>query len=151
MSQNATPPREIDAETVNRHTTLNRAQARMVQAYAVPIAKLPRRFHSSVHLKEDDDCDLPYHDLPRNRYRQFSETGIIVCEGRRQRRGTSCRIWSVPEEVHRRARERVDDRETQIPGCPHSGLRNVPDTDRYTCCDDECANTVPRAEVRSRG
>lgn len=147
MSQHSTQPREIDDETVNRHTTLTSSQARMAQAYAVPISKLPRRFHSSVHLRDDPDCDLPYHDLPRNRYRQFSETGVIVCEGRRQRRGTSCRIWSVPAEVLRRAREYVDDRETQIPGCPHSGLRNL-DNNRYTCCNDECANTVLREEVR---
>jgi len=150
MSQQPTPPREIDEETANRHTTLNTTQARMVQAYAVAIAKLPRRFHSSAHLKEDDECELPYHDLPRNRYRQFSETGIISCEGSRQRRGTRCRIWSVPDEVLRRAREYVDDRETQIPGCPHSGLHNVTGTDRYTCTDDDCSNSVPREEVRSR-
>lgn len=140
--------RDSPVRTDYQYSGLSRGQARIVQVYSGVLSRLPETFHSSLRLKRDADCDVPYVDVESNRLRTMTARDCLICVEKRRRRGSPQRIWSVPEAVHQRAKELVDQRETAIPGCPHSGIRNIPDSDRYTCTDDGCANTVPREEVR---
>jgi hypothetical protein len=132
---------------------LSRGQFSLVRQHAHIIVDLPRgRFHASEMACDDPDLEVPYAALPHD-LKLWNSRGIITKVERRRlsQSGTtrSYFIWRVPESVHGYAERYIEQLETAIPGCPHTGVRNVP-LGGYTCCDDDCDNEVPREEVRRK-
>jgi hypothetical protein len=126
---------------------LNRGEAILIRKSAREIAPLPRgRFHSSTAAREDPSVEVPYADLPHGLKRSWRRTILRQVERRKVNQSTVY-IWEVPERVHDYVEDYLEQLETAIPGCPHTGVRNVP-RGGYTCCDDDCDNEVPREEVR---
>jgi hypothetical protein len=132
---------------------LRRGQHMIVQQHAHVIAELPRgRFHGSEIACKDPTVEVPYADFPHD-LKLWHSRGILSKVERRSVSLSSTTatyfVWRVPEEVHDYAESYLEQLETAIPGCPHTGVRNVPQGG-YTCCDDDCDNEVPREEVRKK-
>lgn len=137
------------AEAAVETGVLNRGEATLLRKRAQEIAALPRgRFHSSIAAREDPDIEVPYADLPHG-LKRFWRGNLLRRIERRKVNQSTVYIWQVPERVHDYVEGYLEQLETAIPGCPHTGVRNVP-LGGYTCCDDECDNEVPREEVRRK-
>jgi len=140
-------------EAAVKEERLNRGQAPIIRAHATTIVDLPQgRFHASKVACDDPNLEVPYAALPHD-LKLWNSRGIITKVERRSVSlpGTTATyfVWRVPESVHEYAERYIEQLETAIPGCPHTGVRNVP-LGGYTCCDDECDNEVPREEVRRK-
>jgi len=132
----------------NRHSSLSRSQAALVRSHARVVARLPLCvFHTSRFVRDSDDLTLsePYVERPPN-LMYFRKCGVVEKVDKLECNGTLFHLWSALEPAVKQAREYLDSLETPVPGCPHAGIRNVPDGG-YTCCTDDCDNEVPREVV----
>jgi len=131
-----------------RLSDLSASQAATIRKYAREIADLPPKFHSSEKLCDDPNVDCPFRRLDSAVKSRLRCTGTIQRVRRAGTSGGTVNIWRVPEAVAKRAEEcLVEQAETPIPGCPHSGVSNVRGGG-YTCGRDDCDVEVPREEVR---
>jgi len=129
----------------NRLTT---SQASHIQQRRAFIAALPDgRFHCSLAGCECPAIDAPYYDAQAGTLDTLHDAGILKKVDRHRYHGTIINIWRVPRQVKTRAEELVATIETPIPGCPHRGVRNLPDGG-YTCLEADCDVEVSRSEVR---
>lgn len=131
-----------------RPSDLSASQAATIRKYAREIADLPPVFHSSEKLCDDPNVACPFRKLDSGVKSRLRVTGTIRRVERRGTSGGTVNIWRVPEVVRKRAEGcLIEQSETPIPGCPHSGLTNLRDGG-YTCGRDDCDVQVPREEVR---
>jgi hypothetical protein len=136
------------SETRRRRSKLSSSQAATIRKYAREIADLPPVFHSSEKLRDDPNVDCPFRRLDSAVKSRLRCTGTIKRVERRGTSGGTVNIWRVPEAVRKRADKcLIEQSETPIPGCPHSGVSNVRDGG-YTCGREDCDVEVSREEVR---
>jgi len=143
MSNNTTT-----TQSDKRHSKLSRGQANLVRSYARVIADLPLSvFHISEYVDNSDEysVQISYVERPSELVRLRTH-GIVKKVDKLSYDGSQFHVWSASEEAVTRAREYLEQLETAVPGCPHTGVRNVPDGG-FTCCNDECDNEVPREMV----
>jgi len=128
---------------------LHRGEATTIRNNAREIVAPPRgRFHGSTVARDDADVDLPYGNPPHG-IKRLWRADIIRRVDRRKVNQSTIYIWEVPDRVREYAETYLEQLETAIPGCPHTGIRNVPGGG-FSCCDDDCDNEVPREEVREK-
>lgn len=136
----------INDEHPDESTGLSRSQARLLETCAQTVATLPDRFHCSGAL--DAYTDLPYVDLDAGLKDQLRRRGILICVSQRRVRGGPINLYEASAAAQTRAEKMLETRpETAVPGCPHTGLRNL-GGDQYSCTEDGCNNSCSRDEVR---
>jgi len=143
MSNNTTT-----TQSDKRHSKLSRGQANLVRSYARLIADLPlSEFHISEYVHDSDEysVQIPYVERPSELVRLRTH-GIVKKVDKLSYDGSLFHVWIASEEAVIRAREYLEQSETAVPGCPHTGVRNVPNGG-YTCCNGECDNEVAREMV----
>ncbi len=141
-----TERKNIDVQ--NRYNPLKRSQANLVQSHAFVIADLPLCvFHMSKAVRDSDDISVsePYVEKPVDLVR-LDDCGLVEKVGWSRVNGSLFHFWSAYDVAVKRAREYVEQLETPVPGCPHTGIRNVPGGG-FTCCTDDCDNEVRREVV----
>lgn len=126
---------------------MKRGQADLIRHNARAIQSLPRgKFHTSEVVRDGaSDVEVPYADLPDTIKRRQGR-GVLLKAERRYFGSSTYFIWRIPDKIHDYAEQYLEQLDTAIPGCPHTGVRNI-SGGGYTCCNDECDNEVPRSEV----
>jgi len=125
---------------------LSQAQAQMSKLHAVEIAAFPTvPFVDSRQAAAE--TRYPHCEVVSSRKRTYRDKGILRVETRLVTTGGNyANVYSVPGAVTARAEHYAETMHSPC-GCGHSGIRNIPDSDYYTCTTEGCDVRVTRAEV----
>lgn len=129
---------------------LRQDQRQLLRCYAVEIHPWPdsEPFGTAKYVR--DETDLPHLDISTDLTRRLLEASIIRVADNAGPPGDSINAY---ESVRGRpgvvVAQTLSEREqeTMIPGCLHSGLKNLRDGG-YTCGREDCDVEVSREEVR---
>jgi hypothetical protein len=117
----------------------------MIRANRHIITKLPEpgeKWTNSSRVDEHPTID----ELSNGPIRSFVHKGIIKKAGWYHLDGDKVRLYEITQPAYEVAHNRDDGDRGPIPGCAHTGLRNIAE-DEYTCTVDGCDNTVTREQV----
>jgi len=96
------------------------------------------------------DSDLPRVEISTSLLHRLYRCGALQRVRRVRRPGgeasSPCAVWHMDEEHRARLDEYREQRDSPC-GCGHGGIRNLPDSEFYTCTHDDCDVRVTRAEV----
>lgn len=118
-----------------------------VRANATEITQLPRP--GNEWTVSDRVSQLPTADV--DEVSEFYHKNAVIRTGWActDDHGGRVRTYQTDPDVYDVAKDIISTRDSPIPGCVHSGLRNARDLPEgvYTCCKDDCHNTAERSEI----
>jgi|APHM01.1.fsa_nt_gi hypothetical protein len=136
-----------------RQGQLSKGVVKIIKHHASVIAAMPDgEFFISSRLDDDGAAAgiTHYPRLEQQKTMVLQRHGIIHCERRvnpdDDQQGHLVSIWNCDPACRERARNIISTRNTPIPACEHTGIRNI-DGGGFTCTTDACDVEVSRDEV----